>query len=418
VGEVGVASVWDFAGVSRPVTVALLDDGLRYHEDLPASRILEGVDFLYGAFPVNEPNNSHALALAGIIAASHTTDSIAGTSPNSGVISMNPNALIRPVRIIDWNARGHGQSNLGDGWIMYASIKYAYESGADVISCAWGVGDYDADLSYVADILEQASILGRNGKGCPIIFAAGRVPYEVGWTPHDWPPDFPANQPFVLSVGSVNLDDQLFVYSPAGRTLEELDVVAPSSGLDFTGSLWTLDDMGDLGWNPLTYEASAWDCKLPGKDHPKDRDYNCHFGGTSASAAAVAGIASLLVAKKPELTAYEVYFIIKQSAKRSGLGPDGTFNMEPNRYFGFGRADAFRALLSISRGDCDNSGGIDIADLNPLVDRLFISFTPFFPSDLLGDASCDGQVDIADLTVLVDHLFITAKPITSPCFAY
>ena len=44
IGQFNQASVWDFAGIDRPVTVALVDDGLAAHEDLDTERMLAGID--------------------------------------------------------------------------------------------------------------------------------------------------------------------------------------------------------------------------------------------------------------------------------------------------------------------------------------------------------------------------------------
>jgi len=41
------------------------------------------------------------MACAGIIGASHTTDSAEGASPSSGVISMNPCVKFLPVQVYD-----------------------------------------------------------------------------------------------------------------------------------------------------------------------------------------------------------------------------------------------------------------------------------------------------------------------------
>ncbi|MEW5994235.1 MAG: hypothetical protein AB1744_07555, partial [Candidatus Zixiibacteriota bacterium] len=45
IGSFNSAAVWDFAGLTGDtITVAIIDDGIDSHEDLPASRILPGYD--------------------------------------------------------------------------------------------------------------------------------------------------------------------------------------------------------------------------------------------------------------------------------------------------------------------------------------------------------------------------------------
>jgi hypothetical protein len=46
IGQFNSASVWDFAGVmAETVVVAVIDDGVTSHEDLPSNRILAGIDY-------------------------------------------------------------------------------------------------------------------------------------------------------------------------------------------------------------------------------------------------------------------------------------------------------------------------------------------------------------------------------------
>lgn len=100
IGTFNEKSVWDFAGLNREVVVAVIDDGVLEHEDLPGSRILPGADFTVEDH-LPRPPSAHGQACAGLIAASHTTDSAyAGIwAPWTGMISMNPSADIMPVKI-------------------------------------------------------------------------------------------------------------------------------------------------------------------------------------------------------------------------------------------------------------------------------------------------------------------------------
>lgn len=46
IGTFNAAAVWDFAGLTQPVTVAVLDNGVDVHADLPAIRIQPGRNFV------------------------------------------------------------------------------------------------------------------------------------------------------------------------------------------------------------------------------------------------------------------------------------------------------------------------------------------------------------------------------------
>jgi len=232
---------------------------------------------------------------------------------------------------------------------------------------------------------------------------------------------YPSNLDFCIAVGAVQLNDSLWDYSCFGPAL---DLVAPSDDGSTVG-VWSLDQMGTLGGNYLLGTSSSvkagltdtlkiedvLDCP-PGED---DINYYCRFGGTSAACPVVSGTASLLLSRDSTLSAQAVYYILKNSAATELEW--GTVS-PPDTLYGYGRVDAFRAVLSIARGDVDNSGDIDISDLNRLVDYLFISLEPLHPHSLLGDCSCDGIVDGTDLQVLIDHLFLTLSPLPLPCFEY
>lgn len=69
-------------------------------------------------------------------------------------------------------------------------------------------------------------------------------------------------------------------------------------------------------------------------------------------------------------------------------------------------------------GDCDCSGLVDIADIQVLVDHMFLTLAPLcceaecninYPGS--GHASADTLVDITDLQVLIEHFYITLLPL-------
>jgi serine protease len=393
IGSFNTASVWDFAGLTGDtIVVAVIDDGVASHEDLPSSRVLAGYDFADNDDnPTPGGEEAHGMACAGIIGASHTTDSVEGLSSSSGTISMNPSTTIRPVKIFNDLGKGCGPSATA------AAITYAYTSGADVLSNSWG---YDFTCPYaldvVSDAIEDATTLGRGGLGCPMIFSAGN------WGNVN--PRYPSCRPDVMAVGAVQLNDVRWSYSCYGSTL---DIVAPSGACNLVGDVWTLDQMADYGYNPGAID----DCPPASNDE----GYDCHFGGTSAAAPVVAGVASLILAKDPSLTAQEVYDILEGSAVTN---LDWGSITPPDEQYGYGRVDAFRAILSIARGDVNNNGLITVGDISTLIDHEFITGIAIRPDSLLGDVNCDGDVTTADISLLIDHVFISGNPLPLPCFEF
>lgn len=322
------------------------------------------------------------------------------------MISLNPATLIKPVKIFhdDGSATGLTAGDLAQ------AITYSYASGADVLSNSWGYpylcpvtgGLFDV----LNDAIENASLLGRNGRGCPVIFAAGN-----GGNPAVL---YPACLASVFAVGATQLNDVRWSYSSYGTAL---DIVAPSGDLCLQGDVWSLDQMNTLGFNPNqppNCPPVTWDCPSVASN---DTDYDCNFGGTSAAAPVVAGIASLILSKDSNLTALEVYDILKNSAVTD---LDWGTITPPNNQYGFGRVDAFRAILSISRGDINNDNVIgSVMDMVLMVDFIFRGGPPPFPSPLIGDCNCDGSAnDIIDMEYLVDYIFRGGPAPVNPCFEF
>ena len=164
--------------------------------------------------------------------------------------------------------------------------------------------------------------------------------------------------------------------------------------------------MGELGYNP----GSISDC-----DDPNDVDYDCRFGGTSAACPIVAGVASLILAKDSNLTSEEVGDIIRNSAVTD---LDWGTITPPDDEYGYGRVDAFRAVLSISHGDTNNDGIMNLQDITRLIDAIYLSKTPLFPSQMIGDVNCDGVMNLQDVTRLSGYLYQGADPPVKPCFVF
>jgi len=272
------------------------------------------------------------MACAGIIGASHTTDPEAGQLSSSGVISLDPNILIMPVKMFDDSGKG---TRGGD--VPASAISYAWQSGADILSNSWGYNSTSVSYDVINDAIDRATLFGRGGRGCPVIFSSGN-----SWSPSGV--RYPACLPSSFSVGATQLDDQRWYYSCYGSGL---DIVAPSGDVNYQGDVWTLDQMGTLGFNPTRFS----DCPPGGNDN----DYDCRFGGTSAACPVVSGTAALLLSRNSTLSAQAVYYILRNSAVTHLDW--GTIN-PPDDEYGHGRVDAYRAILSIARGDANNSGTV------------------------------------------------------------
>ena len=393
IGYFNDSTVWDFAGLNRPVVVAVLDDGIEPHEDLTSDRILPGWDFIYDVADVSPgPARAHGMGCAGIIGATHERDSTIGSNDaNTGISGLNPSCRILPIKVFDeWGSGGTSDE-------VAEAITWARDNGAEIFSCSWTFGTSHVEFPMVTDALTRAYLFGRGGLGCPLIFAAGNGGTDTV--------DYPANLDCCLAVGAINLQDERYDYSCYG---EDLDVVAPSAEAGMVGSVWTTDRMGTLGFN------TAWFGNCPSGSN--DADYDCHFGGTSAACPLVSGIASLLISKDSTLNAAAVYWIIKRSAERRLESNWGLPIDTPNAEFGYGRVDAFRVILSMSHGDLDSNGKFNLADITLLINFVYLGGVGGFPSYRLGDIDCDGYINMSDVTLLIAYVYLNGSPPQRPCF--
>jgi subtilisin family serine protease len=405
IGRFNNVSVWDFSGLTRRIRVAVIDCGVEQHEDLPQDRVLPGYNFVQDV-PDGSPEHNelhdmaHGMDCAGIIAASHTTDSIGGSALSSGMISLNPHVEILPVKI--FSDYKFSISPFG----IHDAILYAGDSNADILSNSWGSIYTNIDLPTVDTALGLAFAIGRHGRGCPIIFASGNLAQSY--------PDsiaYPANQWYCFSVGAIHLNDSIWDYSQYGQGLK---LVAPSGyGCNDPEAVWSLDQMSVYGSNPFDTICSPsfiWDCPSVEQNNI---NYDCHFGGTSAACPIVAGVASLILAKRPDLNVLQVYEVLERSAVTD---LDWGHVTVPSTKYGYGRVDAFRAILALSRGDVNNDNLINVGDAVYMVN--FINFGPApVPDTRVGDANCDGHVNVGDVVFLVNYVF-KGGPAPGICYRY
>jgi len=81
-----------------------------------------------------------------------------------------------------------------------------------------------------------------------------------------------------------------------------------------------------------------------------------------------------------------------------------------DQFYGWGRANAFKALVAVSHGDANNDSRINVADVNYLVNYLFKGGPQPVPVSEMGDSNCDKSVTLADVVYLVSYLFKGGPP--------
>ncbi|MEN1785048.1 MAG: S8 family serine peptidase [Bacteroidota bacterium] len=302
--DIDALEAWGITKGTNSITVAVIDDGLENHPDLPPISA--------GFSPANNgdgtPNSEgeHGVACAGIVAGLHDNGiGVRGVAPNVTLIGVN--IFIGSETIQD----------LAD------SFEWAKNQGADVISNSWGFANNCSSNPFPAltSAIVDAANNGRNGRGCVILFASGNEFNDCI--------SYPSSISSVIAVGAVSPDGDISAYSNQGP---KLDIVAPSNDINNAGNAFiygvrTTDRVGSEGY------ASS--------------DYADDFGGTSAACPAAAGAAALVLSTNPALTRTEVTNILIDTA--DDMGSSGFDNT-----FGHGRVNAYQAVLAATGGSGSN----------------------------------------------------------------
>jgi len=323
IDKMSVKQAWNSSKGDSNVVIAVLDDGVNYnHEDLAPNIAVNpgemgtdaqgkdkrsnnkdddndgykdnwrGWDFIDGGIwdqpktwrADNDPypplsNNSHGTNVSGC-ASARADNSI-------GVAGVGFFCRIMPVKT------GDSTGTLAAG---YEGIQYASKKLANIINCSWG-GTLDAQyIPFVQDVID-----GATERGSLVIASSGNQ-----GTDNDITPFFPASLENVLSVGATKEDDKVQGFSNYGKSV---DVYAPGGNIFTTG-------------------------------YPGDMNYNASFGGTSAAAPIVSGVAGLMASKYPT---WIPKFIIRQLVETC----DNVVN-PGNRTKFWGRVNAYNALTTPS----------------------------------------------------------------------
>lgn len=343
-GHIDAVRAWDLTRGERSVVVAVADDScdLNHADFQGSSKIVAPRDFAGQDFePLPElEDDNHGTACCGVAVAEET---------GTGVVGVAPGCALMPIRT--------------SGFIDDDSIEdlcdWVIDHGASVLSCSWGVNARAFNLSLrMRNALHRAATLGRGGRGCVVVFAAGNenrpvndIVNETGWPnnqpsgPTQWLAGFAAHE-HVIAVAASSSQATKSVYSNWGR---EISVCAPSNNVrprtfpqvtvQVSGrSIVTTDRVGPSGYSST--------------------DYTSDFGGTSSACPTVAGVAALILSANPNLTAQDVRDILQTTADKiidnvadPQLGNRfGTYDAGGHsQWFGFGRVNAFQAVTEARR---------------------------------------------------------------------
>jgi len=273
------------------VTVAVVDSGIADHIDLNdymgGSRLIDHVNFVPGAWAPDD-YYGHGTHIAG---------TIAGLGDSSGRVYMGvaPEAYLVDVRVM--NDRGFGNtSNVVEGlqWIYNNRLTYNIKVVNLSLNSRIPESYHKSALNAALEVLWFNNIV--------VVVSAGN-----GGKQRLYPP---ANDPFVITVGSVDdkgtvvtTDDTLSPFSAYGMTADGFlkpDLVAPGSNII---SALASDDSNLLLDNPFNTVTA-----------PNNSRY-FKMSGTSMAAAVVAGAVAVLLEDEPTLTPDQVKYRLQATAR-------------------------------------------------------------------------------------------------------
>lgn len=205
----------------------------------------------------NEICDDHGTAVAGIAVAEANND--------TGMVGLCPNCSLMPIRMLGSNTLTADLQ----------AFSHALENDADVINNSWG---YDESMPVpppLKEIIQQVFTQGREGKGSVIVFAAGNDDREIQAGEL-------CDLEEVLCVSAIDSYGRPTAYTNYGASI---DIAAPSATVSIA---------------------------------PQEQT-TINFGGTSAAAPVISGISGWILSQNPNLSAQEVYALLRNTAQPSPL---------------------------------------------------------------------------------------------------
>ncbi|HVH11291.1 MAG TPA: S8 family serine peptidase, partial [Gemmatimonadales bacterium] len=331
-GLIDLPRAWAITTGSSAVIVAVVDNGIRFdHPDLTANLTTDGYDFVngvdslrlcaggkisndddgdkgYDPDPTN-PASYHQDTVHG----RYVPDSVAGHgvhvagtigavgNDGGGVTGINWTVKIRPVRVL--GVGGFGTTyDIAQG-ILYAAGLPADNGTGGTVNPTPAARIINLSLGGGGDTTLHSAIIAAANAGVLVVAAAGNSSTST--------PSYPAGYPEVLAVSAVGPSATLASYSNYGS-----DIAVAAPGGDFSlgdGS----DGIASTLWNFAT-TAPAYG----------------YYEGTSMASPHVSGVAALILAQNPVLTAANV---------RSRLTTYAV-NIGSATYYGAGLVNAYNSL--------------------------------------------------------------------------
>lgn len=289
--DIDISQAWNFA-TGRSVKIAIVDEGVELmHTDLsdniyPISYYAPTNTVYYSkeeAFKSIKPRTNHGTHCAGIAAAVRNNGIlISGVAPDAQIMSAH----------CDYQ-KDNAIEQLAN------SINWAWQNGADIISCSWHCGEDQR----IKQAIDAALTYGRNGKGCIVVKSAGNTGESI---------TFPGNyREEIIAVGNIKNSGYINNSSCHG---ENLLLCAPGTDILST----------------LLNNSSGY------------------MTGTSMAAPHVSGVAALILDRNPNLTNEEVREILAtNTTKLNHIRFNKTKKYGSwDEYYGYGLLNAYKCVVN------------------------------------------------------------------------
>ena len=305
--ELGMETLYDRSHGSPDVRLAVVDSAIDIdHPDL-AAKVSDPYD-AYGDDDDPSPNpgeycndgtdaicDEHGTAVSGIATAIGDN--------GTGIVGMCPDCTLVPIKLLGEDAGGSLSADI-------AAYQHARDVDAWVINNSWGYTMHVPAPEMLASLIEEVATLNRGGLGAVVVFAAGNDDRKLK-------NDEIEALPHVLCVSATDSYGNPTNYTNYG---DPVDVAAPSA----TVSIAPEGGMTET------------------------------FGGTSAAAPVVAGLAGWVLSIRPDLTGDEVVELIESTAVQSPLvKPDEDGRSE---YYGWGIINPPGLLEVLEPSAADDTG--------------------------------------------------------------
>jgi serine protease len=304
--ELEIETVWEQTRGDPTIRVAVIDSGIEIANDDLEPAVIEPFDAFAGdEDPSPEPGeycsgggtgicDEHGTAVAGIVAAR--------ANNGSGIAGICHECSLIPIRML-----GEGAGLLSAD---VAAFEHAIAADAAVINNSWGFVSPIAVPEPLAQVIDRAANEPRGGLGALVVFAAGNDDRELE-------DDELTALPGVLCVSATDSYGSPTAYTNYG---DSVDLAAPSATV-------SIAPQGEI---------------------------TTTFGGTSAAAPVVSGLAGLAFSFRPDLSAAELASLFVETATQSPLITPDESGHHPK--YGYGNVNPVALFEALSPSETDTGG--------------------------------------------------------------